>query len=230
MTTWWSAFVDLLFPRLCPACETALVGTEAIVCTACQVALPRSAPDLAAAPSPLARKFHGKVALASAQAYLQFRKGGRVQALLHALKYRNQPEVGHWLGRQYGTELRANGYAPAADLIVPVPLHRARQRVRLYNQSERFAAGLSDTLGIPYEPHALQKVKKTDSQTRKSRMERYENVADVFTLRHPEQIRNRSILLVDDVVTTGATLEAAATVLLSGGCREVHLLAIATAQ
>lgn len=229
MRHWLNAFVDLVFPRLCPACSGTLLPAEPILCTTCQVQLPRT-DSHRSGDTRVAEKFYGKVELASAHALLKFVKGGPVQHTLHALKYRNQPEIGRWLGRQFGTELRRAGHYADVDLIVPLPLHRVKLRQRQYNQSDCFAEGLSETLQVPWSATVLQKSRATESQTRKSRFERFQNTNEVFRVPQPEQILDKTLLLVDDVVTTGATLESAARVLLEEGARAVHVLTIATAQ
>ena len=229
MRHWLNAFVDLLFPRVCPACAEALAGSEEVLCTSCRFSLPRTDSHQTNG-GRIAEKFYGKVEVASAHAYLTFSKGGSVQRLLHALKYRNQPEVGQLLGKLYGAELRQAARYPDSDLIIPVPLHRAKLRQRQYNQSDYFAEGLSEAMQIPWSPTVLHKGKSTDSQTRKSRFERFQNVTDAFEVTEAGAVRGRTLILVDDVITTGATLEAAARVLLASGARAVHVLTIATAQ
>jgi ComF family protein len=228
MRLYLNAFVDLLFPRVCSACSETLASGEEILCTSCRFALPRT-DSHQTGDTRIAEKFYGKVELASAHAYLKFSKGSSVQRLLHALKYRNQPGVGQILGKLYGAELRQAGRYDDGDLIIPVPLHRAKLRQRQYNQSDCFAEGLSEAMQIPWSPTVLRKKKATDSQTRKSRFERFQNVNEIFQVTDPAQIQGKTLILVDDVVTTGATLESAARVLLGSGAQSVHVLTIATA-
>lgn len=228
MNPWLASFLDLIFPRVCTSCEGALVQGEEILCASCLFHLPRTNSHQTQ-DARIAEKFYGKVELASAHAYLKFTKGGRVQHVLHALKYKNQPEVGNFLGKAYGTELQRSGYCPDAHLIIPVPLHRSKFRQRQYNQSDCFAEGLSEALQVPWSGMVLQKRKASTSQTRKSRFERFQNVDDVFQVIDPERIRGQNLILVDDIVTTGATLESAARTLLHSGARTVHILTIATA-
>jgi ComF family protein len=165
----------------------------------------------------------------TAMAFLRFSKGGRVQRLLHALKYGNRPEVGEVLGSLCGVRVYGTDLAASADLIIPVPLHISRQRKRGYNQSARFAEGLSKTLKIPYSDTFLERTVKTETQTRKSRIARWENVQHAFRVKVPREIAGKNIVLVDDVVTTGATLQACIHVLMAAGCAEVRVICIAEA-
>ncbi len=228
-------FADLLalfYPDLCLACEAPLVSGEQHCCTDCRVSLPYLSyhlPDPVRAESPLVRRFWGKVPVRYAVAYLQFTAQGRVQHLLHQLKYERQPEVGEVLGRWFGAELAAVGYGAAFDLVVPVPLHPQKERQRGYNQAARFGEGMADGLGLTQAAGALVKLDETTSQTRKGRLARWQNVTGGFAVAEPETVTSRRVLLVDDVLTTGATLEACAVTLLAAGALEVSIATIATA-
>jgi ComF family protein len=146
------------------------------------------------------------------------------------LKYNNHPEVGVRLGKLYGKDLVDAGFKNKFDLIIPVPLHKSRKRRRGYNQSEKFAEGLSHQLQIPCDENIVERTVKTTTQTRKTKIERWENVKDVFQVKQPEKIIGKRILLVDDVITTGATLEACGQQLLNFGCTELSIACIAEAQ
>ena len=159
-------------------------------------------------------------------AFLRFSKKGKSQRLLHLLKYRNKPEIGEELGRLFGLELIQAGFSEAWDEIVPVPLHPLKEKRRGYNQSEVFAKGLSKSLKINVK-NRLQRIKFTDTQTNKSRIERLDNMLEVFALVENANVGGRNILLVDDVITTGATLCACANVLWANGAKNVDLATIA---
>ncbi|HSF53600.1 MAG TPA: ComF family protein [Algoriphagus sp.] len=174
----------------------------------------------------LASKIRGLTQVDRVMAYLRFSKKGKSQKLLHQLKYRNKPEIGEEMGRLYGLLLAQNGYQKEWDVIVPVPLHPMKQKRRGYNQSEKFGIGLSKSLDIRLE-NFLERKKFTETQTKKSRLQRLDNVEEVFDLLDEVSIQGMRILLVDDVITTGATLCACANVLLANGAKTVDLATIA---
>jgi ComF family protein len=224
-----SDFISLFFPDYCLGCSRALVKGEEILCTFCIHELPTTDYQFSWE-NPLIRKFSGRINLKYALAYLKFRKTGIVQHLMHQLKYNNHPEVGIKLGKIFGKELKDAGLQGEFDVIVPVPLHKAKLIKRGYNQSAKFAEGLSCTLAIPVLENISVKTIQTETQTKKNRRERWENVRHSFAIRSPESINRKRILLVDDVVTTGATLEACGQELLSKGCSELSIACIAEAQ
>lgn len=220
-------FAALFSPRPCLACTEPLVVGEQHLCTACRTELPYTDYHLLpAAQNPLARRFWGKVPVVHTLSYLHFLRHGRVQHLLHQLKYKGQQQVGKALGQLYASELATAGLQQF-DLVVPVPLHRRKLARRGYNQADAFAEGLALALPCPRAATALRRTEHTATQTRKSRTERWQNVATIFEVAEPAAIAGRHVLLVDDVLTTGATLEACATVLLAAGARAVSIATIA---
>ncbi|MBD2717172.1 ComF family protein [Microvirga sp. STR05] len=224
-----SDFWGLIFPRTCLGCQEPLARGEEHLCTGCRAQLPYTDYHLLPeAENPLARRFWGKLPVRHALSYLRFLRRGRVQHLLHQLKYQNQRDVGLALGRWYGHDLARAGLT--FDLIVPVPLHARKLAQRGYNQSDPFAEGLAEALHTPWHATALRRTSHTDSQTRKNRLQRWQNVAEVFEVADPEAVRGKHVLVVDDVLTTGATLEACAAVLLAAGATEASIATIACAD
>ncbi len=228
--------VALLYPTLCLACDEVLISGELECCTQCRVALPYLTyhlPNVAEAPTdtPLARRFWGKVPVAHTLAYLKFSPRGRVQQLLHRLKYENQPEIGRVLGRWFGEELAVAGFGSVVDGLVPVPMHPNKLRRRGYNQAECFAEGLAEALQLPVWTSLVEKITDTESQTRKNRIDRWQNVASGFAVPRTAtaELTGQRLLLVDDVLTTGSTLEACASVLLASGAGTVSIATIAAA-
>ena len=220
----------LFFPQACLACQESLVAGERHICTACRVELPYTDYHrLPPAHNPLARRFWGRLPVQQVLSYLHFVRHGRTQQLLHQLKYRGQRHVGHTLGRLYGAELAGTALAAEFDVIVPVPLHPRKLARRGYNQAEAFGSGLAEALGCPSRAQALRRTAHTTSQTRKSRTERWQNVATVFEVADPAAVAGRHVLLVDDVLTTGATLEACGVALLAAGARAVSIATVAAA-
>lgn len=222
-------FISLIYPHFCEGCLGPLVKGEDILCTGCLSDLPRTNMHLDTN-NPLAVKLRGRVPLLGAAAFLRFRKKGKVQRMLHSLKYRNRPEIGFKLGCAYGTDIAASGFARPFELILSVPLHASRLKSRGYNQSDEWARGLSETSGIPFAAGILKRVRNTRTQTRRARLSRWENVSDVFAVTGPGTIAGKNILLVDDVVTTGATLESCGGSLLEAGCAGLGIVCIAMAQ
>lgn len=223
----WNDFVDLIFPRCCEACENALIGNEQIICTACRIALPRVKTDSILSDT-LKDKFLHMPEIAGTASFLLFTKKGKVQKLLHALKYKGRPEVGKELGFMFGQELAEQKLLPDADLIVSVPLHKKRMAKRGYNQSDMLAEGFSLATEIPWSGGVLERTKNTTSQTGKTKSERRENVRNVFAVR--QKLDKAKVILIDDVMTTGATLEACVDALRAGGCETFYIFTIAAAQ
>jgi ComF family protein len=219
-------FIHLFFPRLCPACSRALLRNETLICFTCKHRLPKTNFHLMA-DNPVSRLFWGRVPLSGASAYFYFRKEGKVQRLLHELKYRGGAEIGREIGRMYGTELLQNPVYSEAELIIPVPLHPAKLEIRGYNQSDVFGEGLAEKLSGQFAKDSLIRVINTETQTRKGRFERWENVETVFAVKNKEMLTGKKVMLVDDVITTGATLESCASHLLNAGAASVGIICIA---
>jgi len=225
----FSDFTSLFFPEYCLGCSSGLVKGEEILCTRCILDLPRTDYQFTNE-NPVKEKFVGRLPIKYAAAFLKFRKTGIVQHLLHQLKYNNHPEVGRRLGKFFGKEMNDTGLANELDIIIPMPLYRSRQLKRGYNQSAMFAEGLMDSLGIPYNDTAIVRQINTSTQTRKNKTERWENVKQAFSVKDSAVIKNKRILLVDDIITTGASIEACGQELYNHGCKELSIACIAEAQ
>ena len=225
----WSDFVALFFPNHCLGCSNSLYRGEEILCTHCILELPKTKYH-EQIDNVIKSRLSGRIQLGYAMAFLRFRKTGIVQHLLHQLKYNNHPEIGVRLGLLYGKDLVDSGYSMKFDLIIPIPLHRSRKRKRGYNQSAKFAEGLSKSMQIPWDENIVERKIKTTTQTRKTKIERWENVKDVFLIKQPEKVIDKRILLIDDVITTGATLEACGHQLIQFGCSELSIACLAEAQ
>ena len=206
---------DLFYPKICVACSQKLLKGEEIICFKCESELPQ-ANQWNDPENSVAKRFWGRVELQGAAALFLFEKGESVQHLLHALKYRKRQDVGVYLGEMLGNMLlREEPVIRDVDLVVPVPLHWKKLRTRGYNQCDKFAEAVANTLNVPWLATALERVQENVSQTKINRFDRYNNVAKIFGVRDAEQLKGKHILLVDDVMTTGATAEACLKTILS---------------
>ncbi len=221
-------FIALIFPHICVSCGKSLYKNEHSICTYCAYYLPKTNFHLEN-DNPIAKIFWGRVPVFSAAAYYGFNKGGKVQHLIHQLKYKGQKHIGVSVGKLYGYELKYCEDFNSVDTIIPVPLHPKRQRKRGYNQSDCFAEGLAESMNVEADYKTLYRAVESETQTKKSRFNRWQNVESIFQLRNPEKIEGKHILLVDDVITTGATLEACANTLLQVSGVKVSIVAMAYA-
>lgn len=218
----------MIYPNCCAACSGSLVKGENFICTRCASQMPQTNYHLDFN-NPLRNRLSTRLTLSHAMALFKFSKSGRVQRILHGLKYKNQPELGVMLGNVYGDRLTEVLPEKTFEIIIPVPLHASRQRKRGYNQSAKFAEGLSQALGIPYSDEIMERKIKTETQTRRNKLNRWQNVNEVFQVKQSDLVCQKRILLVDDVITTGATLEAAGNCLLQAGCATLSIACIAEA-
>src|SRR5690554_6606003 len=206
--------IALLFPELCVCCDRALVSQEKHLCTPCLYHLPvtgfhHDADNLAM------RQLAGRIPLNALASYLYFSAGSSVQRIVHRIKYQKGFALADYLGFLYGLELGKAAAFRSCDLIIPVPLHKKRLRWRGYNQSEYFARGLASALSISVNTDALVRTDNSRSQTKsKTRWERFENMQGIFQVTNPALLKGKHVLLVDDVLTTGATLDACSVFLL----------------
>lgn len=216
----------LFFAQTCAGCDAPLVDGEKLICTSCWYHLPDTHAHVDQQNSG-ARQLWGRVRIEAVASYWYFREASRVKRIIHHLKYRNRPEIGTAVGIRYGAVLADTAPFNQADIIVPVPLHPKKLRERGYNQSVFFAKGLASSMQLPMAEHGIVRRRATASQTRKNRYERYENMLKTFEATDANAIAGLHVLLVDDVLTTGATLEACASTLLESGAAKVSVATIA---
>ncbi len=216
----------LFFPRLCAGCNTPLIKGEDILCLNCLADLPknnfRDGKD-----NPFALSFTGRINFCYATSYFSFDKGGRVQHLLHLLKYKGRKDIGYKLGQMFGNDLNQNLQFSEIDIIMPVPLHPKKQRSRGYNQSIEICRGISESMKKPMISGNIIRKVHTPSQTMKGRYERWENVSGIFSVKNSSALIGKHLLIVDDVVTTGATMEACCQPLLEIPGVKLSIAAIA---
>lgn len=224
----WDDFISLLFPRICYGCGSQLLRNERTICTECYVLIPRTGFHLTPG-NPVEQLFWGRCRLTGAAALSYYTKDSRIRRLIHNLKYRGIREIGPELGRIYGNSLKDSSFLEGIDVIIPVPLHPSKQRQRGFNQSDLIAEGLSKATGIPVDKGILERSTGTKTQTRKSRYDRWTNVCDIFRVKDHVHLEGRHVLLVDDVITTGSTVEACACELLLTENVRVSAVALAFA-
>jgi len=208
-----SSAINLIFPNLCESCNSALAKGEESLCTSCEFELPKTGfeNDLE---NEVVKKFWGKLKVENAMAMYYFNKGGRLQPIIHGLKYSGKTNIGVRLGQLMGWAIKECNNFNNVDLVVPVPLHKTKLRKRGYNQANFIAEGLSTALNIPYSTTLVKRVVKSSTQTKKSRLARWDNVDGIFALNKIPVKKLNHILIVDDVLTTGSTLEACAKAIL----------------
>ncbi len=205
--------LHLFYPLVCPGCGSMLTGGESFLCMSCLSRLPRtqyhSWPD-----NPVASLFWGRVQFDWATSWCLFQKESLFRALIHKLKYSDHPALGVALGQAFALDLAGSPFQDC-HCLVPVPLHKRKLQTRGYNQSERIATGMGLVLQMPVADGLLVRRAGTQTQTHRHRFERWENVEKSFALVNASGFEHKHLLLVDDVVTTGATLEACARLLLT---------------
>ena len=211
------AVESLFYPCVCAGCGIDLYNEE-VICISCLHSLPVTNYHLHAS-NPVEKILWGRVPLLSAFSYLYFNKHSIVRSLLHQLKYESNKEVGYFFGRQIGNAMKLSNRYNEVDMVIPLPLHESKLRKRGYNQAELICEGISEITGIPVNTTLLIRPSKNETQTHKTRIERWENTSGKFQVVDITNIENRHILLVDDVVTTGATLEASAIELVRKGAK-----------
>ena len=222
------SFTELFFPRLCVVCGDKLIEQEQWICLHCLHHIPRTNFHLDRE-NRVAQLFYGRVQIEYATSFFYFSKGSQYQSLLHHLKYKGMKELGAEIGKHFGIDLMQSEDFSTIDVICPVPLHPSKEKKRGYNQSWWIASGIARQMQKELSADNLKRVTATETQTRKSRFERWQNVEGIFELSHPEVFSGKHILLVDDVVTTGSTLEACAQTILSKTDARVSIATLATA-
>lgn len=220
-------FLSLFFPDLCVVCGDKLIEGEQHICMGCLSLLPKTnfhlQPD-----NRLEQFFAGRVPFEHIAAFAYFIKGGSLQHIIHELKYKRNPEIGNFMGILCGENLKGSDFIRTIDLLVPIPLHPKRQKKRGYNQSLEICKGISEATGIPVDSNTLIRTINNPSQTKSSRFDRWKNVENIFSLTNEETFRDRHILLVDDVITTGSTIESCAKEILKSEGSRISIFALGT--
>ncbi|MEY3918825.1 MAG: Amidophosphoribosyltransferase [Bacteroidota bacterium] len=217
-----TSFLQLLYPKCCFACDQVLIRSEIMLCTACRFELPKPGLFLEQ-PNWISHKLDGLIEYDRVHAYFLFAEGGKVQHLLHQVKYKGQQKLGEYLGTCIGRSFTRQEY----DVIVPMPLHPSRRRERGYNQAACIAKGIARESGIPFLEDNLVRNKQVSSLIGLNRAERYATLEEAFEVLKPDELDGLRILLVDDTMTTGATFLAAGAKIKAASTGKLSFLALA---
>lgn len=210
------SILQLVFPHVCDGCGSDLINKESQLCIHCLADLPETHYEKYPA-NPVEKMFYGRLHLEAASATYYFTKESLMQRLMHQLKYRGNKELGYQLGRLMGMALKDSGRFMELDALVPLPLFPQKEKKRGYNQSALLCYGIAEILSLPVLTDVISRPMHTETQTKKGRIDRWKNIEGKFQLTDPGALFNKYILLIDDVVTTGATLEACGQEILNTG-------------
>lgn len=224
--SFWHRLLDLISPRTCVVCGKRLAATETTICTKCNFHLPRTGASNNAYENEMAKLFWAQIPIERAAALFYYESHSNTANIIYQLKYKNHPEIGPLMGRMVATEVQKDHFFDSIDAIVPVPLTKKRLRQRGYNQSEEIAKGVSEITSLPIYTNVVKRTVFKGSQTRRRRWERIENVELAFELIDGESIAGKHLLVIDDVVTTGATIIACAKELAKAGNVKISVLSL----
>lgn len=216
----------VLFPTVCFGCNARLYRGEKILCVPCRDQLPLTEFNFCDE-NRLDRVFYGRIPVQKASCFLYFHEKGIVRNLIHYLKYKNQQQIGLFLGRWYGKILSDDKALPPLDMAIPVPLHPKKLKIRGYNQVTGFSGEIARSLCVPHREDLLVRSTHTQTQTRKTRLFRWQERSLLFRLTEDSELSGKKVLLIDDVITTGATLEACVQALKKAGEIEVYIATMA---
>ena len=222
------ALSHLFYPVLCEGCQKPLIGDEYVLCMGCEAQLPETGFQYVK-DNEAEQRFAGRINFVHATSFAYFIEDGIIQHLVHGLKYKGRQDTGRYLGYLLGKRLLETEWIDDINIIIPVPLHPAKEAARGYNQSLLIAEGISRAVNRPTSSGLLLRIKKTESQTNKTRTERVNNMEGAFWLAQKEAVKRMHILLIDDVLTTGATLEACALALLGEESVKISIATIGIA-
>lgn len=221
--------INLFFPPVCAGCHSFLVSNENVICTLCRHNLPLTNHHLNPENEAF-KKFYGRIPVEYTSALLYFHKKGIVQELIHNLKYKGQEQIGTVLGEWYAEDLKNSLTIQSVDEIIPVPLHKRKLRERGYNQVTNFGNALSESLNIPYNPNLLVRNIYSKTQSKKNLLNRSEGIDSIFDVDFTQKDHNKHFLLIDDVITTGSTLEACSNALLKIPGAKISIVCMAMAH
>jgi ComF family protein len=225
----FNSLINLFFPKVCVGCKSLIGSNEYVICTSCRHELPLTNHHLNPENEAF-KKFYGRIPVENVSAFLYFHKKGMVQEMIHNLKYKGHEEIGTLLGEWYATDLKDCIFLKNIDTIIPVPLHKKRLKERGYNQVTNFGLALSESLKIPLNENILIRKVYSKTQSKKNLLGRIEGIETVFDVTFKEEDTNKHYLLIDDVITTGSTLEACSKALLKIPGTKISIVCMAMAH
>lgn len=223
------SIINLFFPKVCAGCNSFLMANENVICTLCRHHIPLTNHHLNPENEAF-KKFYGKTPIEHASALFYFHKKGIVQEVIHKLKYKGHQEIGTVLGSWYAEDLKAIPVFQEIDAIIPVPLHKKKYRQRGYNQVSTFGLALSNELNTTYNESILIRTVYSKTQSKKNLLGRTEGIETIFNVNFTEKDHHKHFLLIDDVITTGSTLEACCRALMKIPGTKISIVCIAMAQ
>lgn len=225
MNLFLNDIIELFYPRVCNGCGTPLLKGESVICLKCHIKLPRTEFEFKSE-NPIEKLFWGRLPIQHATSFLYFRKTGLAQRLIHQLKYKGRAEIGYHLGYIFGQEIKQRTLEIKVDFITTVPLHPLKLKERGFNQSDEIAKGFSAATNVPFLQNLITRTTATETQTKKKRYNRWENIENKFSLNMDIDIENKHVLLIDDVITTGATMEACGKIILENKNSYLSILSV----
>ena len=225
----FQSVINLFFPKACAGCNSFLLSDEKVICTSCRHEIPLTNHHKTKN-NEIFNRFYGRIDIEFASALFYFNKKGIVQEMIHKLKYKGHQEIGSIIGNWYGEELKSIKELNDVDYIIPVPLHKKRLKERGYNQVSTFGEALSESLNIEYNETILARTIYSKTQTKKSFLGRSEIIESIFAVQFNKSLYNKHFLLIDDVITTGSTLEACCRELLKIPGSKVSIVCMAMTQ
>ena len=229
-TSFWHRLIMLIAPRACPVCGQRLTVGEEVICARCNLHLPRTHFAANAYENEMAKLFWGRIPIERAAALFYYEAGSEVSRIIYDLKYHHHPEIGWEMGRLAAQECARDAFFEGIDMIVPIPLAKRRERQRGYNQSTEIARGVAHATGLPIRSKVVRRIRFEGSQTQQSLQGRHENVEGVFELCWKADVQGKHILLIDDIVTSGATIVSCANELRKGGAAHFSILSLGFAK
>ncbi|MBP5506445.1 MAG: ComF family protein [Prevotella sp.] len=228
--SFWHRMLNLIAPQACVVCGSRLAIDEEVVCVACNLHLPRTGFSANALDNEMARRFWGRIPIERAAALFFYEAGSEVSNIIYDLKYHNHPEIGSMMGRMAAEEFANDGFFEGIDLMIPIPLEKKRQRRRGYNQSMEIARGVNEVTGIPIMADIVERTAFDESQTHKSLAQRMESVENAFRAHESINLDGKHILIIDDIVTSGATICACVKALINCGDIKVSVMSLGMAK